>query len=872
MRLLERGSALAELQKAYEDLRHGHGSVVLVQGEAGIGKTSLVRWFLAETVNPARKASGVAPARRPRRAVRLLVGSSDDLVVPRPLGAVLELAEAEPDLADALAAGADAPTTVLAAAREQPTVCVLEDVHWADEATLDVITVLARRIEELPLLLLLTFRDDEVAADHPLRRSLAAIPSSRAHRVVLAPLTVEAVGQLTGAQSDAGAVHALTGGNPFFVTEVVSGGTGRVPASVRDAVLGRFARLSEAGRVTAELVSVVPGRTEEWLVEACLGDRADVADGERHGLLVVDGASVRYQHELARWAVEAEVGGQRRRDLNRLVLHELAARGASDARLAHHAWIAGDADAVLRHGLAAGERAARARSHRESVELLARALEHGHLLPPRARADALDLLSFEAYTAGRAEHAVSAREEAARVREKLGDPLRSSDTLRWLSRIRWWAGDRPGAEQAAREAMDVLDGLPDSREHTKALNNLSQLAMLAQRDEDAISYGERALAIGSAHDDREVVATARINIGTTLARIDLEGGIDMLREAARDAAELGMHEETCRALVNVAWNLKDERLYERARPIIDEALVVARENELSNFSDYLYATRALVDLATGAWDQADADVARVETALVPSLEAEALLAVRRGESQAETLLDRAWARATTSAELQRLRPIACARAEAAWLAGDHDRVDEVTATTYPLALEVGTPWDVGELAVWRFRSGLLDRAPEECATPFRLEIDGEPLGAARAWKELGEPYSAALAVLSSDDVDAVREAASVLDQLGAITGLRVARTRLRDLGVASAPRGRRASTRSNPSGLTDRQLEVLSLLVAGASNSVIAERLVVSPKTVEHHVSAVLAKLGVASRREAAERGRSMGVADHERGGTRRQT
>ncbi|MGH1561138.1 ATP-binding protein [Mumia sp. DW29H23] len=867
MRLLERSSALAEMRTAYDDLQRGHGSVALIQGEAGIGKTSLVRCFLAQTVDPEGHPDRRGSSRAARHDVRVLVGSSDDLVVPRPLGAVLELADDAPSLGRALADGVDAPSAVLATVREEPTVCVLEDVHWADEATLDVITVLARRIEELPLLLVLTFRDDEVAADHPLRRALAAIPPSRAHRLLLAPLSVEAVGRLTGAPTDADAVHALTGGNPFFVTEIVSGGPGRVPASVRDAVLGRFARVSTAGRATAELVSVVPGRAEGWLVEACLGADADVAEGERHGLLVADDGTVRFQHELARWAVEAELGGQRRRDLNRLVLQQLAAHGASHARLAHHAWMAGDADAVLRHGIAAGEQAAGARSHRESVELLARALQHGDLLPPRARADALDLLSSEAYLAGQAEHAVSAREEAVRVRAGIGDPLRSSESLRWLSRIRWWAGDRPGAERAGREAMDALDGLPDSREHTLALTNLSQLAMLAQRDEEAVAFGERALAIGSAHGDHEVVVHARINIGTTVARTDLEGGVATLREAADAASDHGIPHEACRGLVNAAWLLKDERQYARAREIMDDALVVARENELSNFADYLYAMRALVDLATGDWDAAAADVAQVETPLVPSLEAEALLAIRRGDPEADELLDRAWARASSSAELQRLRPVACARAEAAWLAGDHRGVEEATAATYALGLELGTPWDVGELAVWRFRAGLLERPPDGCSTPFRLEIAGDPRGAALAWKELGEPYSQALALVSAGDEAALREAAELLDGLGGVAALRLVRARLRALGVTSAPRGRRPSTRSNPSGLTDRQLEVLSLIVAGASNTAIAQQLVVSPKTVEHHVSAVLAKLGVTTRGEAAEEARRLGVGDRERGG-----
>ena len=171
----------------------------------------------------------------------------------------------------------------------EPTVCVIEDVHWADEASLDVLTYLVRRVADLPLLLVLSFRDDEVPADHPLRRTLAAVPAGRGRRVGLLPLSLDAVRRLAGSRVDAAAVHAVTGGNPFFVSEVLSGGLDGTPASVRDAVLGRFARLGPAARATAELVSVVPGRIEHWLLEACLPE-ADVAGCEAQGLLVADEA------------------------------------------------------------------------------------------------------------------------------------------------------------------------------------------------------------------------------------------------------------------------------------------------------------------------------------------------------------------------------------------------------------------------------------------------------------------------------------------------------------------------------------------------------------------------------------------------------
>jgi DNA-binding CsgD family transcriptional regulator len=220
------------------------------------------------------------------------------------------------------------------------------------------------------------------------------------------------------------------------------------------------------------------------------------------------------------------------------------------------------------------------------------------------------------------------------------------------------------------------------------------------------------------------------------------------------------------------------------------------------------------------------------------------------------------------AELQRLRPIACARAEAAWLRGDPAGVDAATAEAYALALERGHDWDVGELAVWRARAGLLVDVPDRCPEPYALEITGHPKAAARAWDALGEPYEQAVALLGSDDPDDVGDALALLDRLGATAVVPSAQARLRDLGVRRVPRGRRRSTRANPGGLTDRQTQVADLMAAGLTNADIARSLVISPKTVEHHVAAVLAKLGLDDRTEAREAVRRLRATAQDEGAT----
>jgi DNA-binding CsgD family transcriptional regulator/tetratricopeptide (TPR) repeat protein len=865
MELLEREAVLAELSAARDDAARGRGQVAFVSGEAGIGKTSVVRHFV----------EGLGPE------ARVLWGACDDLAVPRPLGPFHDMADGGADgLAAPLGSGerAEVFRGVLEALRERrPTVCVIEDAHWADQASLDVLTYLGRRIEGVPALVVLTFRDDELALDHPLRRALGAVPRGSERRLELVPLSRGAVGHLAGGGPDAEALYEVTGGNPFFVTEALGAGLDRIPGSVRDAVLGRAARLSPAGRAALELVSVVPARSELWLLDACLGPpaRDALAECEDGGLVVVEGGVARFRHELARRAVEETLAGSRRVELNRRVLAALREGDAEPARLAHHADLADDPDAVLRHALEAGRTAAAAGAHREATALLALALRHGDRLPPADRASALEDLSSEAYYAGRPEFALPSRERAVTMRRGLGDALRTGDSLRWLSRLRWWMAEQEGAEAAGAEAVALLETLGPSRELAMALSNASQLAMLGQRHDEALALGERAMAMAREQGEIRALVHAENNVGCTLMRADRPEGRELLERSARQAMEAGLDEDACRALVNLAWMERERGRYDAARRAAEEGLAFARDSEQRAFHQYLSTTLALIDLTTGDWDAAlaralalvgDPDFAFVGR--VPALQVVALVELRRGDPRsARARLDEALPAARASGELQRLRPIAAAYAEAAWLEDDPAGVDEATREAWDLALRLGHGWDRGDLALWRRRAGVLGDPPGGLPEPYARQVAGDWRGAADVWGEWGAPYERALALLDAPEAPAVAEALGVLEGLGATAVTRIARARLRGLGIASVPRGPRRSTRANPAGLSPRQLEVAALLAQGLSNPEIARRLVLSGKTVEHHVAAVAAKLGVRSRREVPEAARRLGVPLGEDGG-----
>jgi DNA-binding CsgD family transcriptional regulator len=229
------------------------------------------------------------------------------------------------------------------------------------------------------------------------------------------------------------------------------------------------------------------------------------------------------------------------------------------------------------------------------------------------------------------------------------------------------------------------------------------------------------------------------------------------------------------------------------------------------------------------------------------------------------LLDEALVLATGTGEAQRLGPTAAARAEAAFLEGDPGRALDAVEDALEVALLPGRwsrPWLLDELAYWRWRAGGSRQPPEGAALPFALQVVGDWEAAAERWRALGCPYEAATALADSDQEAPLRTALAEFERLGARPAAALAGRRLRELGVRGLARGPRRATRANPANLTARELEVLALVAEGLRNADIARRLFISAKTVDHHVSAILGKLGVRSRREAAAAAARLGIGD----------
>ena len=481
--ILERDAELAVLAAAVRDAAGGHGSVVLISGEAGIGKSSLV-----EAVRAQLPAEG-----------RLLIGYCDDLATPRTLGPFRDLVgSVGTELSHAVADGSDRDR-LLAALRaeldwaDHPAVLVVEDVHWADDATLDALRYLIRRIAALPAVLVLTYRDDELTREHALGGLLGqASRSDQVRRLPLRRLSAGAVHELSaGSAVNGDDLYQLTAGNPFFVHELLVSARGeQVPPSIADAVLARVRRLDPVTQDVLEQLAVVPAALEPWLTGALMAGLAPdstavLAAAEQRGLLTVSARRVAFRHELTRRAIAGAVPAARLIALNKRVLDALTGQpGADVAQIVHHAAQAGDTAAIVAYGPAAARDAARAGAHREAAAHYRLVLEHADRFPAAERAALLEEYSIECYTLGAADAAVQAQRQAAGLNRSSGDAARLGASLRWLSRMYWWAGDREHAEQTGREAVRVLEQAGDRRLLALALSNQSQLSMLAHRPDD----------------------------------------------------------------------------------------------------------------------------------------------------------------------------------------------------------------------------------------------------------------------------------------------------------------------------------------------------------------------------------------------------
>jgi DNA-binding CsgD family transcriptional regulator len=856
---LERESVLAGLAGLARQAARGAGKIALLHGEAGVGKSVVVASFMSSVATGAR----------------VLLGNCDPLVVPRRLGPLIDML---PQLPGAQSAGLRA--AIEAGEGESiyvrlldlfgdgnPWICVIEDAHWADGATLDLLRFFARRIESLPVLVAVTYRDDELGPQHPLTVALGDMANHPSlTRIRLSPLGVDSVRRLaSGSGVNAEQLHRITGGNPFLLTEVLAAGADgagvTVPRGVADAVRGRLARLSGTGRQAVEATAVcgplVDPRFLEKLRPTVL---AGLSECVRAGLLVADGDSVRFRHELTRRATLEQIPHYDRRVMHRLALDALAEPPIDPdalASLVFHAEQAGDGSAVVRYGPAAAERAATSGAHCDAAELYALVLGHAGSTPDRHKARWLERHAFSCFSSGHVAAAAKSWRDAITLRHRLGDRLAEGDNLRRLSNMLAMLGDTAAAAEAAHESLGLLEPLGVTPQLGWSLVNVAQQTAYRDGDSTAKEYAARAGDVADHLGDASLRLPDRM-YGALMTVSGTGEGWDQLETGWREAMSVGGTAELGgMSSAMICWTAAIHADVDRAERYLGDSIEFCRQKGLDFFEVLVAGAGARIDVYRGEWGRA---VATAEDILTrPNLASLhriwplislAIVRARRSQQPVMPLLDEALA-AGEADDRFRIGSVWAARAEVAWLAGD----DQTARAEVEKGLEVSRadrdPWLGGHLLRWAHLAGSPPTATvARPAAPYRLEIAGDWKAASDNWIRRGCPYDAAIAQLGGD-IPAVETALRTFRHLGAHAAADKARQRLATLRGASV-RPHRADTRSHPYGLTRREREILELLALGQSDACIANTLFISQRTVNNHVHAILGKLGVHNRTQAA--------------------
>ncbi|HET7667013.1 MAG TPA: AAA family ATPase, partial [Mycobacterium sp.] len=513
MKLIERTEQLGRLRARADGARAGRGAMLIVSGESGAGKTAFIESFVDDWV----------------RDERVLWGVCDPLPTPRPLGPIRDLAHRLAPVSAQLLERSDVPYDIFAALHEDlsraPSVLVLDDLHWADQGTIDLLRFVLRRISLSSSLIIGIMRDDEIGANHRMRELLGDIARSpRAESLAIPPLSVEAVESLVGERAvDAAWLHSVTGGNAFFVCEMLDHHGEDLPTTVRDAVLARTAGLDPAAWDLLNLLTCSPGVIPDYLL-ADLGVTLPASRAlAEAGLIRRSSRGVAFRHDLCRLAIRSVIPPGAEPRLHRRLIDAYESTGHVDpAVLTHHALGASDIDRIRRYASEAGVAAARSGAHTQSTEFFTVALDQGGTLDQQNEAELLEQLAWEFYLTDRLADAIAACRRAMRIRRELGQSAAVSANHHSLAVYQWYNADRRQAEGHAAEAISVLDADVEDAEQLVQLGHAfamqAYLAVQATDLDRAKALIDRAREIADRTGDSDLMIRVRLidNYGVVL--------------------------------------------------------------------------------------------------------------------------------------------------------------------------------------------------------------------------------------------------------------------------------------------------------------------------------------------------------------------
>ena len=856
MELIERDDFLTLMRKKFEEISVGEGHCFLIAGEAGIGKTALTKEFCKSV----------------EHECEIYQGTCDALFIPRPLGPVLDIFWQLPSSDWKESLNTSDKSALFSrflhelANRERPTIIVFEDIHWADEATLDFIKFLARRISRLRCLFILTYRDDEVHIHHPLRNVLGQLPPDSFTRLQLAALSLKGVEELSAARGYNGEeVFAISGGIPFYVHEILASYSVGVPDNIRDSVLSSYKKLDEKTRQIWEILSVLPTGFEiKYLEKLEPGYTDAIQNCMDLKILISKGELIFFKHELYRRTIESSLSPLVRISWNKRILELLQEKFEENGeleRIVHHAKNANENEIVVKYAPLAGKQAATVGSHFEAARFFLIAIEYYQGNDNDVLLQFYQSYAYECYLTNQIREAIIYGTKAHNIISISNDIEKKGNCLRFLSRFWWLNGNGKKAEEYARQAVDMLADKPPSRTKAMAFSTMSQLKMLADERENCIEWGEKAIEMAKDLDDEETLSHALNNVGTVLMRVlsSKQKGISLLEQSLAIALNNSYEDQVVRAYINLGSNAVVMRDYAIAKTNLELGIQYCEGRDIDYGRPYLLVFKARMLVDTGFMNEALSivtDLLKNENQppiiRIHALSVGATVRMRKGETDILPALLEAKDKAFVTREPQRILPVLIACLEYEWITGKAFVDDSSINYAITLIENAGNTFDKSQFAFWLLKARNQEISLNESLEGFHVDSEKTALKASALWKQLGCPYEQALTLFYGTEAQK-RMAIDIVDKLGASAVYEKMKFEMRASGIRSIPRGIRKSTKSNPANLTERELGILLLLKDGFHNKEIAAKLFISPKTVDHHISSIFFKLDVNSRTKAVQ-------------------
>jgi DNA-binding CsgD family transcriptional regulator/tetratricopeptide (TPR) repeat protein len=855
MELIERESFFEVLQTQYKNLGSGEGNCVFISGEAGIGKTALVKAFCKEH----------------RDDCNIYQGACDALFTPRPLAPLY-------DIIWQVNAGLwpngkmiERPTELFASffrelnSQNRKSIIVFEDIHWADEATLDFIKFFARRIMQLPCLFILTYRDNESDFDTSIRNILAQLSPDGVVRLPLTLLSREAVTNMAVDRGyDGEDVYTISGGNPFYVNEILASYSPGVPDNIKDSILAVYDRQEEGTKHAWQICSVIPEGLE---INRFAKIKSSWDEGMDHcfalKIIIIKNDKVIFKHELYRRTIEASLSPFKRIELNKIILDlflpSFEAEGEIE-RIVQYAKNSNEHELVVRYAPVAARNAASLGSHFEAARLFLTAIEYSEGKDRDILIEFYEGYAYECYLTNQIKEAIIYATKSLKLLNENDEREKIGNSFCFLSRLWWVNDDLNKAESAARQAIDVLENQPNSITKARAYSLMSQLKMLSDLSEECISWGEKAIDLAKELNDNAILSYALGNIGSVKIRMPdcKQQGLEMLQQSLQIALQHSYHDYAGMAYTNLTYNSMIVKDYVMAEDALNIGIPYCEENNLDLWRLYLLTVKAKVYLETGKWaaayDKANQLAQDEKPAKITTIFALTILAtveMRMGNNERViSRLTEAKEKAFETMEPQRIIQALTAFLEYEWITGEHFIEEEILESTIAMTAERGNIYGNSEFVFWLQKARGKFISLKEVFEGYDITDVVKAKKAAWIWKKTGCPYNEALALFAGTDDDK-KEAIAIVHGLGADAVYQKMKMEMRTSGIKNIPRGLRKSTQSNAALLTTRELEVLKLLKEGLRNKEIAGKLFVSVKTVDHHISSILFKLDVDSRTKA---------------------